>query len=297
MNGGDESTVVHRIKSYTGGRLDEEFFKKFKDAVKEFANIAPSGSVRKITVVLPDNAVLTDAVSVPTMKGIGQTKKMLDLKLGGIYCNYKDLRVITNIAKQNKQYSAFSVTAVQKQIVSSVYAACSENKMLVDTLTYASCAAISGAVMINPKLKNESYLFLDIQDVYSRFVFVANGNPIGFYRLPRGFEFLRKNRILETVPSKNKEDMFYENFRFFVKWALLLIRENEKLTDLGKPKFVCVNLPKDLVGLIDAVNRESEENGIIFTCLTNADDKRELPINPELYGSLFPKKLVSAGKF
>ncbi len=408
MIGNDKSTIAHHIKSYAGGQFDEDFFKKFKEAVKEFAEKTPSETVRKVTVILPDKAVLTDTVRIPTMKGLGQTKKTLDITLGGLYRNYKDLRVVSHVAEQNKQYSTFAVAAVQKSIISSIYAACSENKLLVDTLTYASSAAVGGAVLLNPKLKNASYLFLDIKDVYSRFVFVANGKTVGYYTLPFGLEFLRKPKLVQedmlfdhsyaelavlnarekakskkltvmalgedfsdavtygedegeeviadidlansdedvaddtftmaeeaeadtdieeeteavgVVRSQLNQKIFTrktprklpkfmlreipetaegiacENFRVFVKWALTLIQGNERLTEIGKPEFVCVNLPDELVGVIDKANEEADENGIIFTRLPSEGEEASILTNLELYGGLFPKQITSLGKF
>ena len=405
MIGNDKSTIAHHIKSYAGGQFDENFFAKFKEAVKEFAQDTPSETVRKVTVILPEKAVMTDTIRIPTMKGLGQTKKTLDVTLGGLYRNYKDLHVVSHVAEQNKQYSTFSIAAVQRNIISSIYAACSENKLLVDTLTCASSAAVSGAVSLNPKLKNASYLFLDIKDVYSRFVFVANGKTVGYYMLPFGLEFLRKPKVTqedmlfdhsyaeltvlnarekakskkltimalgeefadtimdnedegeelaEFVDSANTEEIVsnaetpadeeieaedeaetevvepvrpqlnqkiftkksprklpkfmlreipeteegiaYENFRVFVKWALTLIHGNERLTELGKPEFVCVNLPKELSCVLDMANEEAEENGITFTGLPNEEDTTILS-NLELYGGLFPKQISTIGKF
>lgn len=407
MIGNDKTTIAHNIKSYAGGRLDDEFFGKFKDAVKEFTANTPSESIRKVTVILPDSAVLTDTVKIPTMKGVGQTQKMLDVTLGGLYRNYKDMRIIAHMADQNKQYSTFAVEAVQNHIVSSIYAACSENKMLVETLTFASASAVGAASLLNPKLRNASYLFLDIKDIYSRFAFVIGGKVMGYYTLPFGLEFLRKPRVVQedmlfdhsyaelivlnarerakskkltvmafgddssralaweaqnadnivetgesvlaydqvgteedideveseefieqahveepaVVRSSSNPKLFvrktprnlpkfmlrekpetiegitYENFRVFVKWALTLIHGNDKLTEIGKPQFVCVNLPCDLAYVIDMVNQEAEENGISFTLLSNNDQESEVSANLELYGGLFPKQISSANKF
>ncbi len=399
MIGNDKSTIAHYIKSYANGQLNDDFFAKFKDAVRTFAENTPSETVRKVTVILPDNAVFTDTVRIPTMKGIGQTKNMLDITLGGLYRNYKDLRIVSHVAAQNKQYSTFAIAGVQKNIISSIYAACSENKLLVDTLTYTSSASVGGAVLINSKLKNSSYLFLDIKDVYSRFVFVSNGKTVGFYTLPFGLEFLRRPRVtqedmlfdhsyaelavlnarerakskrltvmalsgetsdsaaniegeeptetaqklitdvdeaqdIETVAEEGAETetvetvipqvnqkiftrksprklpkfmqreipetadgIAYENFRVFVKWALTLLNGNERLTELGKPEFVCVNLPSDLVSVLDMANQESEESGISFIRLTGSDEDAEVLSNLELYGGLFPKQIASTAKF
>lgn len=394
MIGNDRGTIAHHIKNYTGGHFDEEFFKKFKLAVKEFTADVPSETVRKITVILPDSAVLTDTVKIPTMRGIGQTKKTLGVTLGGLYRNYSELRVLSHVAEQNRQYSTFSISAVQKRIVSSIYAACSENKLLVDTLTFASSAAIGGAVVLNPKLKNGSYVFLDLKDTYSRFVFVANGKATGFYTLPFGLEFLRKDKVtqedmlfdhsyaelsvlnarekakskkltvmaFDTEPSDTDEELetedealeteteeivamvdeeteetetdeaanirpqptlklftrksprklpkfmqreipetqegiLYENFRVFVKWALTLIHENDRLIELGKPEFVCVNMPSELVGVLDKVNEETAENGITFTYLPYDNVESVVASNLELFGGLHPKQISSTSKF
>ena len=398
MLGNDKTTIAHHIKSYSGGPMNEEFFQKFKEALKEFSQNTPSETIQKITLILPDKAVLTDTIKIPTMKGLGQTKKTLDVTLSGLYRNYSDLQIVSHVAEQNKQYSTFAIAAVQKHIVSSIYAACAENKIFVDTLTYASGASVAAATLINPKLKNASYLFLDIKDVYSRFVFVANGKTVGYYTLPFGLEFLRKPKLtqedmlfdhsyaeltvlnarerakskkltvmalgeefadavmeseelfdepleerasIEVLPTdgedtqeesaesenvaplrfqsnqkvfvrksprklpkfmlreipETEEGIACENFRVFVKWALTLLHENEKLIELGKPEFVCVNLPKDLSVVLEKANEETEENGISFVHLPVDGEAEAVLSNLELYGGLFPKQIGVTGKF
>ena len=391
MVGNDKNTITHNIKSYAGVKLDENFFEKFKEAVNDFTANTPSDSIRKVSVILPDSAVLTDLIKVPTVKGSSQMQKMLDVTLGGLYRNYKNLHIVAQMAEQNKQYSTIGITAVQNSIVSSIYSACSENKLLVDTLTFASASSIAAANIFNPKLKNASYVFLDIKDIYSRFVFVVDGKAMGFYTLPFGLEFLRKSNVVRedllfdhtyaelivlnaqekarskkltvmafgetssraansdisdnnelsetgealaneldnneeeytaeevTVDSNGKkifmrkapknlpkfmlqdipeteEGITYANFRVFVKWALNLINNNEKITELDKPQFVCVNLPEDLSYVIDMTNEESEENGITFTRLSNSDEAPVVSNNLELFGGLYPNHINSANK-
>lgn len=385
MVGNDKSTITHNIKSFSGGKLDEQFFERFKRSVKKFTEQTPSKSVRKVTVILPDNAVLTDTIKVPTVKGSGQMQKMLDVTLGGLYKNYKDLHIIAHTADQNKQYSTIAISAVQNELISSIYAACSENKVLVDTLTFASASTIASATLLNAKLKNASYVFLDIKDVYSKFIFVVNGKVMGYYTLPFGLEFLRKSRVIqedmlfdhsyaeltvinskEKAKSKklsviddisqisnsstdddldedsdeliaedgeeNSEDDYvaaktsssktlikktprnlpkfmlrqkpetaegtaYENFRVFVKWALTLVHGNEKITELGKPQFVCVNIPKDLSFVIDMANEEVQENGITFAILPTHDTEKTVYEHLELYGGLYPSQINPTNKF
>lgn len=347
MAGTDVSTCRHQILPYGGGPLDEAFFQKFKEAVRAFSAETPSESIRKITVVLPDQAVLTDTVKLPTLQGLGQTKKALDVALGGLYRKDHDLQIRAFPAAQNKLHSTFSIWAVQKRILAAVHGACAENQLLVDTLTFASSAAIVGAGILEPKLKNASYLFLDIKDSYSRFVFVANGKVTGYYHLPFGLAFLRKPAVTpedalfdhtyaaltvlnateraqarkltvlnpdgslppaeneNALPHRNlspfarrqaphsREEILQENFRVFVKWALSLLEGNEKLTELAKPEFVCVNLPEELASVLERVNEEAVENGIRFVPLPQ---KLAVSAHLELFGSLFSKQVSAAGK-
>ncbi len=370
---GDGSSVKHVVKGYGGGHFDEAFFGKFKEAIKGYVAENPANGIRKAAVILPDSAVLTDTVKIPAMKGFGQTQKALEATLGGLFKNYQDLRITSSACAQNKQYVTYFIAAVKRQIVSSVYAACSENKVLADTLTFASNSAICGATAIDSKLKNKSYLFLDIKDTYSKFIFVANGKTVGSYFLPFGLEFLRKDSVvpedmlfdhsyaeISVVNAREKakskrlsilapdaaieededsestdgetseqtatadgfddrkvfrkkmrklpkfmqreipetaEGVLYENFRIFIKWALTLIRDNEKLTELGKPEFVCVNIPDDLAAVLNKVNEEEEENGIAFHAFRHGNADSAVTANLELYGGLFPHAISRTGKF
>ena len=375
MVGNDKKTIRHRRKSYAAKKLDENFFYKFNAALKDFSARTPSESIRKVSIILPDSMVLTDTIRVPTIKGVGQTQKMLDVTLGGLYSNYDDLQISAHIVAQNKQYSTIAIAAVQKKFISSIYAACSENKMLVDTLSFASAGRVTAATVLNPKLKNASYLFLDIKDIYSHFSFVVDGKVIGYYSLPFGLEFLRSPQVisedmlfdhsyaeltvlnakeraqsqtLSTMPTfenvlsdnaagseeggnvsadQNDSDelsiqkiffnktprnlpkfmrrdvpdtedaIAYENFRIFVKWALSLIQNNEKITIIRKPEFVCVNLPSNLAYVLDMANAESKENGIMFTRLSVPDDDPIIASSLELYGGLFPSQINPGNKF
>ncbi len=402
MLGNDVTSIEHRVKSYSGMLLDDAFFARFKELTAEFVAETPSESVRKVSLVLPDNAVALDTINVPTMQSKNSTKNALNLALGEIYRNLGDLKIHTHQAAQNRQYTTFSTTAIQKKLLTSLYSACSENKLLVDTATYAASATTAAVAALNPKLKNATYLFLDIKSTYSRFVFVINGRAAGFYTLPFGLEFLARPKYVQedmlfdhtmseltvlnarerakakklTVLAEEEpeaqnaeedivldEDMIFEdadeddkadeeeqeevedgnvvaepfamsagqridapkvmakktprrlpkfmqrpipetdegvmceNFRVFVKWALSLLATNEKITQLGMPEFVCVNVPDAISFVLDSANEELEENGIEFRKLDEGKFSRKVLYNLELFGGLFPKSVHPATKF
>lgn len=219
MLGDDVATISHKIAGYSGQLFDNDFIKTLKSAIKQFVEDTPFESSKKITVVLPDDVVITDVIKIPTMRGIGQTRKTLETTLGGLYRNFSELQINSYIAEQNKQYSSFVIAAIKKDILSSVRGACVENKVIADILTYASSAAVCGASMINPKLKSASYLFLDIKECYSRFVFAVNGKAVGHYSLPFGFEILKNSAIVQ-------EDMLFDHS--FAELTVLNAKEKAK---------------------------------------------------------------------
>lgn len=408
MIGTDPATIDHKVKSYTGLITDEAFIGKFKDAVAEFVAETPSERVRMVSLVLPDNAVAMDAVNVPTMRNRNLTQNALNLALGEIYSNFGELKVRSQVAAQNKQFTTFTTASVQKKLLSELYAVCAEYKLLVDTTTFASGASAAALTAIDPKLKNASYMLVDVKDVYTRFVFVAGGKATGYYILPFGLEFLAKGKYVQedmlfdhtlgeltvlnarekakakklTVlaeqqeqeeqeeetpaepaapaapaePQEPDEDdeeieeieepepapgvmemisetfsmnvgqrivtpkimakkaprrlpkfmqrpipdtpegITEENFRVFVKWALTLLASNEKLTNLGKPECVYVNIPQSLSFVLDKANEELEENGVEFRLLDNGEIDANVLVNLELYGGFFPRAINSANR-
>ena len=400
MIGGDRSTIARHTRTYAGALFDGDFFKRFKLALREFAAANATDGIRKVTLIIPDAAVLNDVIKIPVIRGIGKTGRNLPHAMQALYSNYSDLRTATYLAYQNRQHVAYAVTAVQKYILSSLYAACSENGMLVDTLTFHSAAAVGGAATLCPKQKNASYLFLDMKDTVSSYAFVANGKVVGTYTLPFGYDFLRKDKITQedmlfdhataelavlnarekakskkltvmsidgtasddeehdedelaaesaetmraaddaaltvTEPAAEEEEadeaaeeaapapkpgispklytrrsprrlpkfmqrpvpetadgILDENFRIFVKWALTLIASNERLTEIAKPEFVCVNLPADLAPAVERVNAELAENGIPFLVLPHREEDGQIAENLSLFGGFFPKHILS----
>lgn len=219
MVGEDIATVNHHIKHYNGSHFDDAFFAGFKAAIAEFSSERPSESVGKICLVLPDNAVVLDTVNVPTMRSRSATRSSLDAALGKIYKNIDDLKVQANAVAQNKQYTTFSVAAVQKRLLTSLYSACAENKLLVDAATFSSSSAAAALSVADTSLKCASYLLLDVKDSYSVFTFVVGGRAAGSYTLPFGLDFLGVAKFIQ-------EDMLFDHR--VAELAVLNSREKAK---------------------------------------------------------------------
>ena len=86
---------------------------------------------------------------------------------------------------------------------------------------------------------------------------------------------------------KNEVEFQYENFRLFMKWALLLLQDNEKLKQQGEPEKVFVNFHEDMNYLFEAANEEKAENGIEFQQLPLGNEYPEINENLELFGGFY----------
>lgn len=103
---------------------------------------------------------------------------------------------------------------------------------------------------LNPEEGNETFTF----------------NKSGLKKVARK---LPKSMLREA--PKSREEFVYENFRIFMKWAQDLIIFNPLLTDLGNPKSIYVNMPKEFDYLYEIANNESLEQKLTYKPLIPED--------------------------
>lgn len=103
--------------------------------------------------------------------------------------------------------------------------------------------------------------------------------------------------LVRPEPTTPQEAM-YENFRFFVKWALSVIRDNEHLTMLGAPEFVLLNMPAEYGFLTEMVNKDIDTNKIEFVWFDAAEtDLASTGHYLELYGAFYSKQTNKTNNF
>ncbi len=102
--------------------------------------------------------------------------------------------------------------------------------------------------------------------------------------------------MLRPDPT-TEEETAYENFRIFVKWALNLIRANDKIKLQGALETVYVNMPQNFSHVIDKANEEKDENGITFTYFDIHSEKNSIARNLDAFGALFPATVNTVSVF
>ncbi len=375
IENGDKSTISRSRKSYRSKLYTVEFMAELTEAASDY-KAGHSLPDAVVTLLLPDNAVAMDMIQLPSMNR-RRTDEALDASLKGLYRDTDTLMINRFLAVQNKAVTAYSVAILKKALFTALSDALQEAGLPVTCISFAAGATGDAVALLNPKLKNASYLFLDIKHHYSRFVFVAKGHVTGSFPLPFGYSILQKNRVFseellfdhsvaelavlnarekakakqltvmsaedaenpeastenkesteenldllfggdenasvdpttanavityKTLPKKqprklpkfmlrpiphDDEGFGYENFRFFIKWALNLLASNDRITAAGYPEQVLVNLPPELDYLFEMTNRDANENGIEFHPFELSSDRDEIGEYLECFGGLY----------
>lgn len=191
----DKKTIRYDAQSYCARPFSDEFFEKFSRILKLHCEHNPNAHMQTVSLVLPDTAFLTDMINIPTI----QKKAMstfLEIAIETIYKNISELHYRTFPAAQNKQYTTYGLVGIRKDIVSRFKETCSENHINLGNVTFCANATVNGACVLNPKLKNASFVLLDIKDKSSEYAIVVKGRTVGSYSLPFGYSILSKSRIV-----------------------------------------------------------------------------------------------------
>lgn len=192
---GNKNSISHAMYNYKARPYTSEFYEKLGAIIAQYRQENPGQKMQSTSVVVADSTVLTDTINLPIIN-----KKAMDTSLAAsisnLYGNSSDLKFNRVLATQTKQVATYAISAIRKEILVNIQKACSEQQVSVANVTYASSAASNAAMILNPKLKNTSFILLDIKEEYAKIIFIAKGKTVGFYTLPFGYKILYKTRVM-----------------------------------------------------------------------------------------------------
>lgn len=215
-NASDSGTVNYNTVNYKARPFDEDFYNKIDRVLKNYLQGNPSLSFSKISLVLPDHVFLTDTVSIPSI-GKKAMEQSLNLAIGAIYPNSAELKYRTHLLSQNKQFATYGLVAMRKDLIDKLNELFRNNQISVQNITSAANARANGSMVLNPKLKNGTFLLLDIEEDVSNYAFVNKGRTLGAFSLPFGHSMLYKTRLAA-------EDMLFD----YSSAELLVLNAKEK---------------------------------------------------------------------
>lgn len=194
MIGNDLTTITITRLPYKTRPLDEEFFEKLKSILDNFLKDKPSKDVMAVYVVFPNECVSTDLFNIPTI-GKKQMSSSININLDQMYKNKKDLLIKHQVIVANKQYSSYYILSVNKQIIASFYSTLANCGMYAKSSSYLGNSLISAVLHIQPKRKNDSFIFVDIKKEHTYFAITNKGRTIGHYYLQFGYKILETNKL------------------------------------------------------------------------------------------------------
>lgn len=194
MQNGDKNSINYFVVNYKARPFDEEFFEKLGNILKQYRENFPAVPLQKVSLLLPDSMCLMDTVAVPFM----QKNKMdasLDVTLTNLYKNSANIKFNRYIASQNKQQAVYAISGMRRDLMTSLSSTCSANQVGISNITFASNAAVDGALVLNPKLKTASFVLLDVKEGSAKIILVVKGKTMGAFSLPFGYSVLSESAM------------------------------------------------------------------------------------------------------
>ena len=146
------------------------------------------------SLLLPDLNIFTDTVVLPVIRGT-DPEKSLNAYLLSSYSNVKNLILRKTLIQQTKQAYTFQLIGVMNNLIFPIKKALAEAKVNVQNVSFVSGTTNLAFLAINPKVKNENYLFLDIKEGKTRIIYSFKGRVLGFFSLPFGKEILSGKKL------------------------------------------------------------------------------------------------------
>lgn len=190
----EQTTLQASVASYCPGPFDQAFYQRLAEQIRQQKEENPEMDLQKASLILPDQLFLLDMVSVPMIHRKAM-QHSLSLAVEALYKNAGELNLVTYSVQQTKQTATFGLAGIRQDLLSQVRQVFAENGVAVTDVTFASNAMVNGAFALNPKLRNDTFLLLDIKERYSRFAFVVRGVTMGYYDLPFGYGMLHTSRV------------------------------------------------------------------------------------------------------
>ena len=223
------SSINYFVGNYRARPFEKDFYEKLGSILDQYKESHPDVPMHRVSLVLPDNIVITDTLTVPAL-GAKAMNNSVDVMISNLYVNSAEIKFTRQLAIQNKQSATFSILGVRRKILSKLKKVCSEHGVSISNITFASNAAVDGAFMLNPKIRSSSFVLLDIKDRSAKVIFVIKGKTLGFYSLPFGASILYKSRVAaeEFLADHSAAELVIEVAKAKAKAKAFVIDEDEE---------------------------------------------------------------------
>ena len=190
----EKGAFVCDTETYNSGAFNDEFYEKFSRILKLYKESHPQINLDRVSLVLSNNAVCTDTVTIPVVRRT-LINNSIFLAINSIYSNSEEMRFTSYLLSQSKQNLTYGIIGVRRELLSRLRRVCSENRISLSGISYSANTLVDGAFAVNPKIKNGSFILMNIGESSTDFSFVIKGKTVAFYTLPFGHSILDPNFV------------------------------------------------------------------------------------------------------
>lgn len=191
----EQSALLTDCIAYRPQKFDQAFYNQLAAAIAKQLENNPAAALEQTSLILPDQLFLLDLINVPMIHRKAM-QHSLSLAVEAVYKNAEDLNLVTYPVQQTKQAATFGLAGTRRDLLEQLRQIFSDNGITVTGITFASNAMVNGAFVLNPKLKDETFLLVDIKESCARFAFVVRGCTMGYFDLPFGYKILHGDRLV-----------------------------------------------------------------------------------------------------
>jgi len=231
--------------------LSAEFLTEFKEIFNQYFTTLPTDHSLACYVVLPDNAVTMDDISLPAIKR-SKMNATLATNFKKEYKCHKELQYNSYILGSNRQYVVYNLTILRKAYLTNLYRSMAANKLYTKNASYAANCTINSVFHFKPSMRKKSFIFLDIKADYTKIVYCCKGKTAGYADIMLGAAHLKDDKVLQ-------ENMQYDHD--VADLAILNAKERAKLKALTVSADAdnLDEVADDVMNqLIDGVNKNEE---------------------------------------
>ena len=240
---------------YHATAMDDGFFDELSQILRLYKQKHTAKSLPDVSLLLPDDFFLTDMITIPNM-GKKAVNNSLNLVIGTVYQNKSDLTYNTFLLSQNKQTAQYGLVGIRTALLERFEAVFDDAGYRLENVTFVSNAMADGAMALNPKLRGETCLLLDMKDTSAHFTFLNKGRTLGTYRLPFGRTVLHPSQLAA-------EDLLFDH------------SAAEALVQNAKEKAKAKMTITDILGAMDADDEALSQTGS-FPGVSEEDAEEEV---------------------
>ena len=173
------------------GNIAEMFESALSNYVKEKGEFKSA----PVTLVLPDNAVGIDAITLPTMKR-SRLADVYATEFKTLYKNHTNLQSKSIVIKSSKMATTYLVTMIQKKMVSDIDDVLDKYNLNLKTTTFAAAATAEALMTLGYKFGKHNTMIVDIKKEETEISFYGKDIIFGFSDLPFGYDALKTDGVI-----------------------------------------------------------------------------------------------------